>query len=201
MLSNYQSLSYVNVESDITYLRPAQLFAENVTAESPAIDVMTDFTKIAAVTMGPCETIDAAEKRMIASGVRLLLVVDQSNHILGLITLTDLHGARPMQYIQEAGGTREDIFLRDIMTKGSQVEALPMKMVALSRVGDIIETMKQSNRQHALVIDDDEDNQQIIRGIFSTKQISIQLGLVFKAKETREIFADLEAILQEPARE
>lgn len=195
MSSNYQTLSYVNIEGDTTYLRPAQDFSENVSADSPAIDVMTDFTKIAAITMGPCGTIDAAEKRMIASGVRLLLVVDQSNQILGVITLTDLQGSRPMKYIQEAGGTREDIFLRDIMTKNSQVDALPMKVVELSRVGDIIATMKQSNRQHALVVDHDDNNQQIIRGIFSTKQISIQLGLDYKAKETREIFEDLEAIL------
>lgn len=195
MSSNYQTLSYVIIESDTTYLRPAQSFTENVTAESPAIDVMTDFTKIAAITMGPCGTLNEAEKRMIASGVRLLLVVDQSNQTLGVITLTDLQGSRPMKYIQEAGGTREDIFLRDIMTKSSQIEALPMKVVELSRVGDIIATMKQSNRQHALVIDQDENNRQVIRGIFSTKQISIQLGLDYKAKETRAIFEDLEAIL------
>ncbi|MCW8982672.1 MAG: CBS domain-containing protein [Gammaproteobacteria bacterium] len=195
MSSSYQTLSYVNIESDTTYQRPAQNFAENVTAESPAVDVMTDFTKIAAITMGPCGTLEAAEKRMIASGVRLLLVVDQSNQILGVITLTDLQGSRPMKYIQEAGGTREDIFLRDIMTKSSQIEALPMKVVELSRVGDIVATMKHSNRQHALVVDHDENNQQVIRGIFSTKQISIQLGLDYRAKETREIFEELEAIL------
>ncbi|MDH3354534.1 MAG: CBS domain-containing protein [Chromatiales bacterium] len=194
MSSKYQSLSYINIESDTTYLRPAQNFVENVTAESPAIDVMTDFTKVAAIIMGPCSTLDAAEKRMTASGVRLLLVVDQSNHLLGLITLTDLQGSKPMKYMQEAGGTREDIFLRDIMTKSNQIDALPMKAVELSRVGDIIATMKQSNRQHALVVDD-ENNRQGIRGIFSTKQISIQLGLDYKTKETREILADLEAVL------
>jgi len=195
MSSNYQTLSYINVDDDTPYLRPAQSFENNVTAESPAIDVMTDFTRIAAITMGPCGTLDAAEKRMIASGVRLLLVVDQSNQLLGLITLTDLQGSKPMKYLQEAGGTREDIFLRDIMIKSAQIEALPMKVVELSRVGDIIATMKLSNRQHALVIDYDENNRQVIRGIFSTKQISIQLGLEYKAKETREILADLEAIL------
>jgi CBS domain-containing protein len=195
MLSKYQTLSYVNIESDTTYRRPAQNFVANVTAENPAIDVMTDFKKSAAITMGPCSTLDAAEKRMIASGVRLLLVVDQYNHLLGLITLTDLQGSKPMKYLQEVGGTREDIFLRDIMTKSSQIDALPMKVVELSRVGDIIATMKQSNRQHALVVDYDEDNRQGIRGIFSTKQISIQLGLDYKAKETSEILADLEAVL------
>ena len=195
MSSNYQSLSYIDIESDTTYLRPAQSFVENVTAESPAVDVMTDFKKVAAIIMGPCSTLDAAEKRMTASGVRLLLVVDQSNQLLGLITLTDLQGSKPMKYIQEAGGTREDIFLRDIMIKSSQIDALPMKVVELSRVGDIIATMKESNRQHALVVDYDEENRQGIRGIFSTKQISIQLGLDYKAKETREILADLEAVL------
>ena len=195
MSSKYKELSYTAIEAGTTYLRPKQSFSERVTAESPAINVMTDFTRMAAITMGPCGTLSAAEQRMIASGVRLLLVVDQLNQLLGVITLTDLQGSKPMKYIQEAGGTRDDIFLRDIMTKIDQVEAIPISVVELSRVGDIIATMKHSNRQHALVSDINEEGNQVIRGIFSTKQISIQLGIDYKAKETRQILADLEAVL------
>ncbi|NOR51677.1 MAG: CBS domain-containing protein [Gammaproteobacteria bacterium] len=195
MSSEYQTLTYVNIERDTTYLRPKQNFTERVTAGNPAIDVMTDFRQMAAITMGSCGTLNAAEQRMTASGVRLLLVVDQSNHLLGLITLTDLQGSKPMKYIQEAGGTRDDILLRDIMTKATQIDALPMKVVELSRVGDIIATMKKSNRQHALVVDYEENSAQVIRGIFSTKQISIQLGLDYTTKETSAILADLEAVL------
>ncbi|QEP43270.1 CBS domain-containing protein [Ectothiorhodospiraceae bacterium BW-2] len=195
-MANYQPLNYVPLDDEVTFLRPPQILPDNVTADSPATDVMTDFTKVAAITMGPCATLEAAEKRMIATGVRMLLVVDQANHILGVVTLTDLQGERPMLYLQErGGGNRDEIFLRDIMTEQNKLQALEMKRVTMARVGDIIDTMKLAYRQHAIVVETDEEGKQQVRGIFSTKQISAQLGLDYRAKDPMAIFAELEAFL------
>lgn len=195
MSENYTALPYHNLNSGTTYQRPPQRLPERVTADSPATDVMTDFTKVAAITMGPCATLEAAEQRMIASGVRLLLVTDQSNAILGIITATDLQGDRPVKYLQEVGGKREDIYLRDIMTPADRLEVLYMVDVENARVGDIVETMKRVGRQHALVLDLNEDKQQIVRGLFSTKQISKQLGVNIDPTEVAKTFAELEAAL------
>lgn len=195
MSDNYSALPYSGLTAGSTYHRPPQRLPERVTADSPAIDVMTDFTKVAAITMGPCATLDAAEQRMIASGVRLLLVTDQSNSILGIITSTDLHGDRPVKYLQEVGGKREDIFLRDIMTPADKLEVLYMVDVENAKVGHVVETMKRVGRQHALVVDLDDDKRQIARGIFSTKQISKQLGINIDPTEVAKTFAELEAAL------
>lgn len=195
MTDNYSSLPYQTLNGGTTYQRPPQRLPEKVTADSPAIDVMTDFTKVAAITMGPCATLDAAEQRMIASGVRLLLVTDQSNAILGIITSTDLQGDRPVKYLQEVGGKREDIYLRDIMTSSDKIEVLYMVDVENAHVGNIVETMKRVGRQHALVVDLDEDKNQIVRGLFSTKQISKQLGINIDPTEVAKTFAELEAAL------
>lgn len=197
MSSNYTPLNYTNLEEESTFCRPTQMLPERVTAANPALDVMTDFRQVAAVYMGPCANLDAAEKRMIASGVRLLLVVNQSNHILGVITLTDLQGERPMRYLQEiGGGKREEVFLQDIMTTQSSLDVLQMDNVKTAQVGDIIETMKLSNRQHALVMESDSNGEQRLRGLFSTKQISIQLGLGYTTKDTASILAELELFLK-----
>ncbi|HEY9148555.1 MAG TPA: CBS domain-containing protein [Gammaproteobacteria bacterium] len=195
MSENYTSLPYHNLNNGVTYQRPPQRLPEKVTAESPATDVMTDFTKVAAITMGPCATLDAAEQRMIASGVRLLLVTDQSNAILGIITATDLQGDRPVKYLQEVGGKREDIYLRDIMTPADKIEVLYMVDVENAQVGNIVETMKRVGRQHALVIDLDDNKQHVVRGLFSTKQISKQLGINIDPTEVAKTFAELEAAL------
>jgi predicted transcriptional regulator len=164
MTENYSALPYTGLSSGSTYHRPPQRLPDHVTADSPATDVMTDFTKVAAITMGPCATLLAAEQRMIASSVRMLLVTDQSNAILGLITATDLNGDRPVKYLQEVGGKREDIFLRDIMTPVDKLEVLHMVDVENAKVGNIVQTMKRMGRQHALVVDLDANKQQKIRG-------------------------------------
>ncbi|MBE0509117.1 MAG: CBS domain-containing protein [Chromatiales bacterium] len=195
MSENYTTLPYSSLSNGSTYHRPPQRLPDRVTADSAATDVMTDFTKVAAITMGPCATLSAAEQRMIASGVRLLLVTDQSNAILGIITSTDLHGDRPLKYLQEVGGKREDIFLRDIMTPADKLEVLYMVDVENAKVGHIVQTMKRVGRQHALVVDLDGNKQQMVRGIFSTKQISKQLGINIDTTEVAKTFAELEMAL------
>lgn len=193
---NFEPLDYTTLKADTTYHRPAQVLPDRVTANSPAVDVMTDFTKVAAITMGPCATINAAEQRMVASGVRLLLVTEQSNRIMGVITLTDIQGDRPMKYLQKiGGGKREDIYLQDIMTSSDSLDVLEMTQVEKVLVGDIVATMKKVGRQHAMVVDTDAEGNQVLRGIFSTKQISKQLGIEISTAEIARTFAELEEAL------
>jgi CBS domain-containing protein len=196
---NYEAIAHFTLKQDTTYHRPLQVLPERVQASSPAIDVMTDFTKVAAITMGPCATINAAEQRMIASNVRLLLVTEQSNKILGIITATDIQGDRPIKYLQQVGGKREDIFLQDIMTPADKLDVLLMKDVEKVMVGDIVATMKRVGRQHALVVDLDSEGNQTLRGIFSTKQISKQLGIKIDTAEIARTFAELEEALRASA--
>ena len=196
MPGSYSPLPYDQLEPDSTYHRPPQRLPERVGADSPALDVMTDLTKVAAITIGPCATIDEAQQRMIASAVRLLLVTDEHNRILGLITATDLQSEKPMQYLKEVGGKREDIFVRDIMTAQEKLEVLYMVDVIDAHVGDIVETLKRVGRQHALAVDLDENKHHIVRGIFSTKQIGKQLGIAIETTEVAKTFAELGAALR-----
>ncbi|WP_303906973.1 CBS domain-containing protein [Thiohalomonas denitrificans] len=195
MTSNYRPLPYSSLDSDTGYHRPAQRLPERVRRESAAFDVMTDLTKVAAMTISPCATLEAAEERMIASNVHLLMVTDQYNCILGIITSTDLKGERPMQYLKQVGGKRNDIFVRDIMTARDRIEVLYMEDVSTARVGDVVETLKRVGRQHALVVDRDAEGRQNVRGIFSTKQIGKQLGVAIETTEIAKTFAELEAAL------
>lgn len=190
MSTEYRSLPYTYLDSGTTHCRPRQSLPETVTLDSPAYDVMTDLTKVAAVTMGPCVGIDAANDRMVASGVRLLFVTDQQNHILGLFTSVDL-ATRPMQYLKEHGGKREDIYIRDIMTPQDRLEVLAMGDVVRASVGDIVATLKRGGRQHALVAEDDENGKQVIRGLFSATQISKQLGETIETTEVAKTFAEV----------
>lgn len=191
MTKTFKPLSYNRLDGGVGYQRPRQDLPERITVNSPAIDTMTDLTKVAAITVSPCASIDEAGERMVASGVRLLLVTDQYNKIIGLLTLTDLQGEKPMKYLREFGGRREEILVRDIMTAQSRLEVMRMADVAKARVGDIVETFKRMGRQHALVTEVDSDGQEVVRGIFSTKQLTMQLGERVEAVKVANSFADL----------
>ena len=66
---------------------------------------------------------------MIAGGIRLLFVINQYEQVTGIITSRDLDGDRVMRRLAEAGGRRQDLTVREIMTPQHKIEILDMQDV------------------------------------------------------------------------
>jgi len=146
---------------------------ELVKLDSPAAAVMTSFDVVHPITTGPEVAIDAALKKMKTSGIRLLFVMDDDDQIIGLVTAKDIMGERPIQITQQMRVPRADITVAEVMTPQPDICALDAQAVRGARVGDIIQTLRTQERQHALVVNTDETTQsQRVIGMFSTSQIS-----------------------------
>jgi CBS domain-containing protein len=124
---------------------------ERVSAASPAIRVMTSLRQVSAGTIRPDATLAEATQTMIARGVRLLLVVDRDNLVVGLITARDTQGERPVRLVHEQGGRFEDLQVRDVMTPRDAIDLIDIRDVMRAEVRDIVATLKDQGRQHALV--------------------------------------------------
>lgn len=195
MTQPYLVLPRVPLAPQARYCRPASP-TQKVTMESPAMAVMTDLERVMAVTIGPGVAIETANQRMIDAAVRLLLVVDGDQTIVGLITATDILGEKPMRHQQRMGGTFSDILVRDIMTPHAGLDVLNLRDVFRARVGDIVASLKSFGRQHALVAERNGDSDtHRVRGIFSATQIGRQLGVNVVPGEIASTFAELEAVL------
>ena len=195
MLKNYASLTSSRLLAGSGFAYPAQVLPERVGMEDSALAVMTDFERISAVIIRPDDNIDEANRRMIQRGVRLLLVVDAQRNVAGIVTANDILGEKPMQIITERGGHRHDIVARDIMTPQDRLEVLDMRDVQRARVGQIVATLKESARQHALVVDHDGSGRQRVRGMFSVTQMARQLGVSIQTHEIARTFSEIEAQL------
>jgi CBS domain containing-hemolysin-like protein len=173
--------------------RPTQRQALRVSAESPALEVMTDLARVSPATIRPNAPLAGANRFMITRGVRLLLVVDEDHEtVLGVITATDILGERPMLAATGRGLRRDELTVADVMTPAAEVQALDLDDVEISRVGHVVETLRRAGRQHALVVDRDS----MVRGIFSLSQIGRQLGITLSAAgETALTFSQIEAAL------
>jgi signal-transduction protein with cAMP-binding, CBS, and nucleotidyltransferase domain len=171
-----KKLTKNTLESDVTYYRPVQDLPEKVSLNSPAIDVMTDLKKVTAMGISPCANLDEAAQRMTSSNVHLLFVANQFNHVMGIITSNDLTGGKVVKYMSQVGGKREDVMVRDVMTTQDKIEVLGMEEIKKARVSDVVAVMKHMGRRHALVVDRDFSGAQVICGVFSSVQISTQLG-------------------------
>jgi CBS domain-containing protein len=188
----YDALPIVELGAGAGFRRPTQAQAGRVSAGSPALEVMTDLARVSPATIRPEAPLSGANRFMITRAVRLLLVVDESDLILGVITATDLMGERPLQVAASRGLRRDELSVADVMTPAARVEVLALADVERSRVGHVVETLRRLGRQHALVV----DRERMVCGILSLSQIARQLGLALpSAGEVARTFSEIEAAL------
>jgi CBS domain-containing protein len=145
--------------------------------DDPAISVMTDFKEVVPVTIEPHFRVDAALAKMKVAGVRLLLVPDVEDNITGIITAADILGDRPLRRARELEMSHHELHVDMIMTPLDRVLAVDMATVRDARVGHILSMLRKHERQHMLVVEIDRmTRQHMIRGMFSTSQISKLVG-------------------------
>lgn len=193
---DFHSLAIGQLGTGVGIRRPDEPDAMRVTLEAPALDVMTDLRRVNPATIRPGAPVEGANQYMISRGVRLLLVVDEKDSLVGVITAADILGERPMLAATERALRRDELIVADIMTPAAQAEVLALADVEGARVGHIVETLRRAGRQHILVVEGHKDSSPtFVRGIFSLSQIARQLGVVLQASEVARTFAEIEAAL------
>ncbi|WP_455375144.1 CBS domain-containing protein [Kaarinaea lacus] len=195
MTNKYRVLPHYSIEQGAIVDRRMINRPTDVSLDDTALAVMTDLNDITPFSIEPTASIEATNEKMIACGVRLLFVTDIDSNLLGIVTAKDIMGEKPVKYIKEHGGKREDIMVQDIMTAKHNLDVLSFEDVKRANVGDIIETMHMLGRQHTLVEEISEKGASVIRGIFSTTQISRQLGVTIEPTMRATTFADVERVV------
>ncbi len=202
----YPALPIRELGAGAGFRRPTQAHAARVDLESPAVEAMTDLTRATPATIRPQAPVGGANQFMIARGVRLLLVVDDRETVLGVLTATDILGERGMQVAIERRTKRDELNVADLMTPAGGVEVLALSDVQGARVGHVLETLRRAGRQHALVVDSDVIpargaldkplRREMVRGIFSLSQIARQLGVAVQTGgEVARTFSEIESAL------
>jgi CBS-domain-containing membrane protein len=173
-----------------TAIAPASpWYAAPVTLDSPALDVMTDLTKVKAATISPDRTLRQAEQAMIHQGVRMLFVVDEMPLLQGLITSTDLRGERQMSVGQARQLRFDEMRVADVMTALTLLDAIPYERLGHASVGNLVATLRDVGRNHLLVVE--RGSPPRIRGVVSRSQIERQLGRPIEVSEVPTNFAEV----------
>lgn len=174
MLAEYLPRTTTTLSPHAAFDRPPE--REYVYMDSPALEVMTDFNHVRPVTVGPNVPIDVALETMKREGVRLLLVVDEAQHVIGVINAHQIQGEAPIRIADDRRLPRASITVQMIMTPQSRLPVLQMISVVDAKVGHIVATLKKIERHHVLVVDNDESTgAHVVRGLFSSSQVRKQL--------------------------
>lgn len=172
----------------------------DVTLDSPALDVMTDLTRVKAATTDPAATLRQAELRMIHQGVRLLFVVSDMPSVEGLVTATDLRGETPMRIVHQRSAHYDDLTVADVMTPLSMLYAVDFADLRSASVSNVVATLQKFGRQHLLVVQHGEAGAPTsMRGVFSKTQVERQLGKPIEMVEIAMSFAEIGQAFAHPA--
>lgn len=202
----YYALPFHRLGDSAGFRRPTQPQPARVTLESSALEVMTDLARTSPATIRPQAPIEGANHFMISRGVRLLLVVDERETVLGVVTATDVLGEKAMRVAMDRAMKRGELTVGDIMTQVAQMEALAFTDIEGARVGHVLETLRKAGRQHVLVVDfdvvapqrllDQPVKRTMVRGILSISQLARQLGVALpSAGEVALSFSEIETAL------
>lgn len=172
-------------------------YAQNpVKVSSSAMEVLTDFRFVPAATVYAEVDIETTMQKMIARGVRSLLVIDAVSDVIGLVTARDLLGDRPLEVMNLSDLEFGEVKVSQVMTPAENIEVIPLENVLLAHVGDVVETLKHSGRQHAMVVEVESfSGKAVIRGVFSAAQIARQLGIVLEKHDLTRTFAEIDAAM------
>jgi CBS domain containing-hemolysin-like protein len=195
MERHYDPLASHGMDPDTGFHLPTLPEAKRVSVDDAAIEVMTDFRRVRAITVPASVSMEYAAERMRANRVHLLLVTDETNRILGLVTSTDIEGDKPVRLVHDQGMRRDEITVEDLMTPRERLEVIDFAEVEHARVGHVVATLKAVGRQHALVVDRDASGRQKVRGLFAVSQLGRQLGAPLQTVEIARTFAEVESAL------
>lgn len=195
MPDKFKALANKTLQHNILYCRPPAALID-ITANDPALKVMTDFRKIRAITTQLGTSIVDCNQHMIMNNVRLLLVTDDKKEINGIITAADILGEKPLLHMQKTGYTRDEIQAKDIMTVTTDLETLQLDDVEGAKIGDIVATLLKDGRQHAIVTCGSFYSDEImICGMFSATHIGRQLGISIQPTDIAKSFSELEKVI------
>lgn len=192
-MTSYRTLRLHSLPAHAHVGEPESHRAEGITMDQPALHAMTDLRRVAAVAIHPDASLEAAQQRMVHAHVRMLLVTDSAGELLGLITARDLLGETPIRVAVEDGVARDQLAVRRVMVGRDRIQVLDWSDVQHANLGDVVQTLRESGRQHALVVQHGHPPQ--VCGIFSATHIGRLLGVRIEASDKPQSFAEVEHLL------
>lgn len=190
------TLTPLALAAGATVRQPPRAALEHVSMDSPALEVMTDLRRSRAVTIAPDTPVATALTVMIHANVRLLVVLDPTRLICGLVSARDLGGEEPLRIAARERIAHEAVRVAQVMTPVAAMRPLDLAEVEHATVRDVVRHLVETRRQHALVLERVGAAEYAACGLFSATQIGRQLGHELVLDDGRaQSFSELERLL------
>jgi hypothetical protein len=153
----YQPLKVVRTPPVTSLPKKTMVAVDGLTEASPAILLMTDFRDTDPAVTTVDTRITEALHEIQRGGLSTLVVLD-GEQIAGIITMHDINGPKPVQFLHDSGCHRpncrhSDVKVADVMTPLAQLPMVRLSELQCSRIGNVWETLESSKNTHLMVAD------------------------------------------------
>ncbi|WP_416306815.1 CBS domain-containing protein [Neptunicella sp. SCSIO 80796] len=168
------SFKQLNTQNLDQYELSSQSKIQPLLLSSPAIEIMSNFSRNAPLMLDRDTPIDQALSLMKSAHISTCLVGNKQEEFIGAVSLVDLQSSRVLSVANRLAVKRSDLTIGDLMLPKSQFKGIQLQTILNSSIGDVLHTMKQSGLQHVLVIA--QSTMEIV-GMISARDISKKLHI------------------------
>ncbi|MBL4647428.1 MAG: CBS domain-containing protein [Gammaproteobacteria bacterium] len=177
MAKDYSILLTHSLNQCNHFIAPKQL-PELVHLDDPAFDAMINFEHVKPLSIEQDRRMNDARVEMENSLLHVMLVTDETDCLIGIITLTDILGAKPVKLQETLRIERKKIKIKHIMTPIKDLVAIDYDNLLPAKIGHVVSTLLSLKQHYALVSQTNADSgEQVIKGLFLDSEISKQLGI------------------------
>jgi CBS domain containing-hemolysin-like protein len=158
-----RNLTLHNTQSTDRLAWPEEHFS--VSKHTPALSILTDFTKSLPIVISTNARAIDVEAGMKQAHVKMKLVLDINDRFVGIITLNDLSERNLLRKVNK-NTRRDELLVSDFMHPRESLKCFDYNELINATVSDVLETQKNNHQQHCLVIDREKHQ---IRGVISAR--------------------------------
>lgn len=161
---------------------------KELTLESPATEVFTDFTRQNPMMLEQNTSINDAREIMARTHTKMFLVIDAQESFRGVISLGDLMSEKVMKKMGVSRLRRDELTVEFVMTPRNRLQAIDFSVFQQATIGDVLERMKKYGEQHMIVVEPLNDS---IRGVVSAYGIARQMHTPVVIDARAVLFSDI----------
>lgn len=192
-MSNFKELRTQNVSHGVI----ASTFADDqplIDLASPALKMVNNFTQTTPIRAQHETTITEALKQVSAKQSDFVLVTDEHQKLIGLVSSADLQSSKITIIAERLNTPRGEVSLRDIMTPISKIMGVSMQSLSYACIGDALQTMEHQGTMFLLVTTANNE----ICGLISARQIAKTLHIPINISPIAHSFSEVLENIEHP---
>ncbi|GAA68705.1 MULTISPECIES: CBS domain-containing protein [Pseudoalteromonas] len=192
-MSNFKELRTLNVSHGVI----ASTFADDqplIDLSSPALKMVNNFTQKTPIRAEHTTTITDALKQVSAQQSDFVLVTDENQKLIGLVSSADLQSSKITIIAERLNTPRSEVSLRDIMTPISRLTGVSMQSLSYACIGDALQTMEHQGVMFLLVTTASSE----ICGLISARQIAKTLHIPLHISPIAHSFSEVLENIEHP---